>query len=142
MAIFDANSLAGLIDKIWQTISGVLRLDPDAYRAVLAAPDGWQLALIVLLLASLSYTLGQSVVLFANRVNRRHFIGALIVSALTMVVSVVFWAVSIWFLAELLFDAQQPFQQVLTTVAISFAPYLFGFMILLPYLGNIISQVL
>ncbi len=138
----DANSLAVFIETVWQLITGVLRLDPGAYRAVLAAPNGWKLALAILLVASLSYTLGQSVVLFANRVNRRHFIFALAISALSLAISVLFWAGSIWLSAVIIFDVRQPFEQILSAVAISFAPLLFGFLILIPYLGNIIFVVL
>lgn len=142
MADSDVNSLADFIETVWQLISGVLRLDPDAYRALLAAPNGWKLALAILLIASISYTLGQSVVLFANRVNRRHFIFALAISSLSLVIIVLFWAGSIWISAEILFDVRQPFEQILSAVAISFAPLLFGFLILLPYFGNIVFVVL
>ena len=103
---------------------------------------GWKLALAILLIASLSYTMGQSVVLFANRVNRRHFVFALAISTLSLVISVLFWAGSIWLSVAVLFDVRQPFEQILTAVAISFAPLLFGFLILLPYLGNIVFVVL
>ena len=142
MADSDANSLAVFIETVWQLITGVLRFDPDAYHAVLAAPNGWKLALAILLIASLSYTVGQSVVLFANRVNRRHFIFALAISALSLAISVLFWAGSIWLSAAVLFDVRQSFEQILTAVAISFAPLLFGFLILLPYFGNIVFVVL
>lgn len=142
MANSDANGLVDFIETVWQLITGVLRLDPDAYRTILAAPNGWKLALAVLLVASLSYTVGQSVILFANRVNRRHFIFALAISTLSLAISVLFWAGSIWLSAAVLSDIRQSFEQILTAVAISFAPLLFGFLILLPYLGNIAFVVL
>jgi len=138
----DLDTLGGFLAAVWQLISAVLRLNPNAYHAALALPEGGKLALTILFIAGVSYTLGQSVVLFANRVNRRHFIFALAVSALTLVISVFFWAVSIRFVARALFDTQQSLTDVLTVVAISFAPFLFGFLILIPYLGNIISKVL
>lgn len=114
----------------------------QAFEVILVAPNGGQLALSILIIAGLSYTLGQSVVLFANRVNRSHFIFSLVVSALTLAISVGFWAFSIWFLAETLFGVCQSFVAVMTAVAISFAPYLFGLFILLPYLGHIIFYIL
>jgi hypothetical protein len=139
---YDLGTIGGFLAAVWQLISGVLRLNPQAYHAALALPEGWKLALTVLFIAGLSYTLGQSIVLFANRVNRRHFIFAVTVSALTLVISIFFWAVSIRLTARALFDTQQPLTNVLTVVAISFAPFLFGFLILIPYLGNIISKIL
>jgi hypothetical protein len=110
---YDLDTLTGFLAAVWQLISGVLRLNPQAYRVALALPEGWQLALIILFLAGLSYTLGHSVVLFANRVNRRHFIFALSVSSLTLVASVFFWGVTIWLIAGILVDHQQPFTNVL-----------------------------
>ena len=138
----DLDTLGGFLAAVWQLISAVLRLNPNAYHAALALPEGGKLALTILFIAGVSYTLGQSVVLFANRVNRRHFIFAVTVSALTLVVSVFFWAVSIQFIALALSGSQQPLTNVLTVVAISFAPFLFGFLILMPYLGSIISKIL
>jgi len=142
MVEHEIDTLGGLLSATWELTTQVLRLNPKAYEAILAVPDGWRLAVSILIIAGLSYTLGQSVVLFANRVNRSHFIFSLAVSALTLAISVAFWAFSIWFLAETLFGARQSFGAVMIAVAISFAPYLFGFLILLPYLGNIIFYVL
>lgn len=141
----DLSWLATLYDLIATTIatmgvliSGVLRLDPDVYRAALNTPNGGILALLTLFLAGISDTIGHSVVLFANRVPRRRFIFSVVIEALILVAGVFFWAATIWFTAEVVFGAHQPYGRVLTAVALSYAPLLFGFLILLPYLGSFV----
>ncbi len=119
-------------------ISGVLRLDPDVFRAALNTPNTGILALLTLFLAGISDTIGHSVVLFANRVPRRRFLFSVVMEALILVAGVFFWAGTIWMTAELVFGAHEPYSRVLTAVALGYAPMLFGFLILLPYLGSFI----
>lgn len=134
--------LIHFFEEVWGVASGVLRLDPEAYRHTLAAPNGLQLALFILILSSFSYTVGQVVVLFANRVNRRHFLSGLAGAALTLIISAFFWSASIWLAVKILLPVPSSLMQTFLMVAISFAPLLFGFMILAPYLGNIIFYML
>jgi len=133
-----ADSLPGVLDLI----GGALRLDPQAFRAAEVLQAGPRMALFILFLGGLSTTLGQSVVLFANRVSRRRFVLNLGVSAAMLLVTVAFSAMSIWLAALLVFRAHKPFLDVLTIVSLSYAPLLFGFLVLLPYLGNKISHLL
>jgi hypothetical protein len=136
------ETLVTFLQLMGDLIGGVLRLDPAVFQAVLDTPITSLLALVILFLAGLSDTIGHSVVLFANRVPRRRFLFALFVEALIFVAGVFFWAGSIWLLADLIFGAVQPYTHVLSVVALGYAPLLFGFLILLPYLGNIIYVVL
>jgi hypothetical protein len=123
-------------------ISGVLRLDPGVFRAALTTPNTGILALLTLFLAGVSDTIGHSVVLMANRVPRRRYIFSVVIEALILVAGVFFWAGTIWLTAEIVFSAQQPYGTVLTAVALGYAPLLFGFLILLPYLGSFIFILL
>lgn len=138
----DLTSLSGILSSLWQLAGGALRMDPEAFRAAVLQDGGMQLAIALLFLGGISVTLGQSVVLFANRIGRRRFIFSLLVFAAVFVLGSVIWAASIWLIADVVFDIQRPFWNVITVVALSYAPYLFGFLILLPYLGNIINVVL
>jgi hypothetical protein len=130
------------LTTLWSVLGGLLRLNPGAYQIALQSPDSLRLGLTVLLLGGLSITLGQSVVLFVNRVSRSRFALSLVASALLMVAGVALWALSIWVIASFVLNEQQPFSQVLTAVALSYAPFLFGFLVLLPYLGNILDHIL
>lgn len=138
----DITTLAGFLDTIWILIREILKLNPAAFEVVLASPDVELLSLAILVLAELSMVIGQSVVLFANRIPRGRFIFSLMMSALGLVMGVIFWAFTIWALSAWLFDQQRPFTSVLLVVSLSQVPLLFGFLILLPYLGNIIHAVL
>ncbi len=110
--------------------------------AALDSGRGISLALIVLLLGGLSDLLGQSVVLFANRVRPGRFVFSLITAGIVLAFSVAFWAGSIWLAAWLTFDSFRPFREVLTVVYLSYAPLILGVVVFLPYLGNIIFRVL
>lgn len=141
----DLSWLSTLFDLIATTlatmgvlISGVLRLDPDVFRVALNTPHAGILAVLTLFLAGISDTIGHSVVLFANRVPRRRFAFSIIIEALILVAGVFFWAGTIWLTAEILFGMHRPYGTVLTAVALGYAPLLFGFLILLPYLGSFI----
>lgn len=135
----DLSSLGTIWTSLWQLARGALRLDPDAYQAAVTQPGGTELAILLLFLAGLSVTLGQSVVLFANRIRRRRFILSLVVFAAVFVVGALTWAATIWLMADWIFGAERDFWSVITVVSLSYSPFLFGFLILLPYLGNIIS---
>ena len=139
---FDLTSLGSIINALFQVIGGVLRLDPEVYRVVIAHPYGTRFAVLILFLAGLSSTLGQSVVLFANRVKLRRFLFSLVMFAISVVVSAFLWAFTIWVLVEWFTDNSWLLIDVWTAVALSYAPLVFGFLILLPYLGRIIDDIL
>lgn len=136
------ETLIKFLDLMGDLIKGVLQLNPDVFQAALNSSITGIFALVILFLAGLSDTIGHSAVLFANRVPRRRFALATVMESLVFVIGVFFWAGSIWLMAEFLFDAEQRYGYVVRTVALGYAPLLFGFLILLPYLGNIIFVVL
>lgn len=132
---FDLSTLSGFLAAMWQVIGGVLKLDPEVFTAVLAAEAG-KVALAILFFAGVSDMLGQSVVLFANRVSFRRFWVSLFMSALVLGVSVLVWATSIWLVIRFIFALNDNLNEVFIIVALSQAPLLLGFFTLLPYLGN------
>lgn len=125
------------------TVLDALALRPDAYAEILLhGRAGMRLALVVLLLGGLSTAVGQSVVLFANRVSPRRFLASLLVQALVFTVAYTAWVVAVWFVAGTLFDRPRPFEHALTAVGLAAAPQLFGLFVLTPYLGTPIFVVL
>lgn len=138
----DLSSISDFLVSLWQIITGVLSFDADAYIAVLTQPGGGRMAVAVLFVSTLSLSVGQSVVLFANRVGRRRFVLSLLLSATLLVVGVYIWTTAVWLLAATLFAADQSFSNVFIVVALSYAPLVYGFLVLLPYLGNIIYILL
>jgi hypothetical protein len=85
--------------------------------------------------------LGQSVVLFANRVTPRRFVVSTVMSGFILVVSVLFYALTIWLIVSFAMGVQRTyFSTVLILVSLSYAPLVFSFFTLLPYMGNFIYQ--
>ena len=138
----DVSSIGSFLVTLGEIIKGVLSFDSNAYLAVLQQPGGGRIAVAVLFLSTLSLSLGQSVVLFANRVGRRRFVLSLGLSATLLFVGVFIWTTAVWLIADTLFNTTQSFSAVFIVVALSYAPLLYGFLVLLPYLGNIIYIVL
>ena len=139
---FDLNTVSGFLAAMWDVATGVLRLDPNVFPAVLTTAGGGWVALAIAFVAGIADMFGQSVVLFANRVTRRRFVISLVMSALVLVISIFVWAFSIWLIVKFVFFLDGRFVRILTLVALSIAPLLFGFLVLLPYLGNLIYHAL
>ncbi len=124
-------------------VRGALALDPEAFRALLApAAADPRLGLAVVYLAGLSLALGQSVVLFAERVSPRRFLSTLAVQAALFLAAFMVWALSVWWVARVGFDAARPLRDVVAVVGLAYAPQLFGVLVLAPYLGGPLQALL
>ena len=123
------------------TLADVLRLQPDALRS-LSDAGGWSLGVVIVVAASLSEALGQSVVLFANRVKPRRFVASIVLTALSYPLGILLLTSSVVLLANLVFAQTLGFRQVLLLAMWSFSPHLFGAFILVPYLGGFIALCL
>jgi hypothetical protein len=113
-----------------------------ALEAILSAPNRLVLAALIVLLAGLSDGIGQSVVLFANRVRPARFILSLAVNALFFYVGYLVWVLSIGFVASWFFDREPLWMTLAISLAICYLPLLFGFLGLLPYAGYPLMQLL
>lgn len=120
----------------------VLRLERAPFDLLLVGERGLRWALLTVFLAGVSQALGQSVVLFANRVRQRRFVASLLVGATLYLFGFLFLASSIWLAARYGFERHQPLQTVMRVVGLAYAPYLFSFFILTPYFGSFISVAL
>lgn len=137
----DYTTLGGFLSAMWTVIKGVLSLDPQIFREAVFLPGAWKMALAIVFIAGLSDMLGQSVVLFANRVTPRRFVVSTVMSGVMLIISVLFYALTIWLIVRFAIGVQQSyFSQVLILVSLSYAPLVFSFFTLLPYLGNFIYQ--
>lgn len=118
-------------------VAGALALRADAF-AVAAMGGGLRWALAVVFLAGLSQALGQSLVLIANRVTPRRFAASLLLSAAVFTLTFLFWVLSLWLIAGRLFDHPRPFATAAAVVGLAYAPQLFAFFTLTPYLGSLV----
>lgn len=125
-----------------ELLRDVLRMTSGFAETVVSTPGAGRLAVIVVVLAGLSESVGESVVLFVNRVKPKHFVRSLIISAFIFAFTYFFLAASIWAVARLFFVPDASFRQIATVVALAQAPRLFGFLVFLPYFGLPISVLL
>jgi len=134
----DLTSVGGFITAMWDVAVGVLKLDPNVFTTVITTGGGGWVALAILFVAGISDMLGQSVVLFANRVSPRRFWVSLFMSGLMLIFSVLVWAISIWLVVNFIFFLNGRLARIFILVALSQAPLVFGLFTLFPYLGNFI----
>lgn len=120
------------------TIAQVLRLEPQPFESLRSL----RFALLTVFWAGVSQSLGQSVVLFANRVKPRRFIASLLVGALIYLASFAFFALSIWLVTRVAFGLDKPLEVSVRAVGLAYAPYLLSFFALAPYLGSLINLLL
>jgi hypothetical protein len=136
---FDLTTVGGFLSAMWYTAGGVLKLDPAIFKVAVTLPNMWMVALAILFVAGMLDMLGQSMVLFANRVTPRRFVVSLLMSGLMLIVSAFVYALTIWLFVRMALRFHDThFSTVLILVALSYAPLLFGVFSLFPYLGNLI----
>ena len=128
--------------RFWSLISGVLLLDSATFESVNNLPLGLIASILVVLLAGISQTFGQGVMLFINRVKPLRFVLSVVVAAVLFVFNYNFWVLSTWLVAGWLFDVSLPLLEVIKTLGFSYAPLLLGFLMIIPYFGMPILIVL
>jgi hypothetical protein len=123
----------------WDVVGGGLRLDPQVFvKAGDSVQDRWVTTAIILL-AGLSQAIGQSIVLFANRVKPFRFILSLTMASLIYFATFFFWMLCIWFVVDVVFQGEFQVLSIGRTLTICYAPQILGFLIALPYFGMPIS---
>ena len=98
--------------------------------------------LVVVLLAGLSESVAQSIVLVLNKVKFRRFFASLLLNALIFVLGFVFYVLSIGLATRLIFGVAQPPLLLSKSVALAYAPLIFSFVTLMPYFGRALRVVL
>ena len=123
-------------------IRQAMRLNPAVYAQVQNSPYGIYVALLIVGLASISGAIGQSIVLFINRVRPRRFVLSLGISTATQMLGFVLWAVIVWLVSTYFFGATQAFVAVAAAVGLAYAPQLLAFFELTPFFGNMFAVLL
>jgi hypothetical protein len=120
--------------QIEQVLAGVFALRADAFGAALA-PGFALVAVAIVLAAGLAESVGQSVVLFANRVKPPRFVFSLVVNALLFAFSYAFLIACTWLVLHYAYRSPVSIVPLATVLAAAYAPLLFAFLAALPYLG-------
>jgi hypothetical protein len=123
-------------------IIAALSMDPGALDIVEQNPRaGWLVAGVVFL-AGVSTLFGESSVLFINRVRRSRFIISLITNGVVFLISYFVWGLTLYLVARLLFSVNPPWDQFVRMVGLSTAPLVFGFLVLIPWMGPFVGKLL
>ncbi|NJM08682.1 hypothetical protein HC891_24585 [Candidatus Gracilibacteria bacterium] len=99
-------------------------------------------ALGVVFLSGISLLIGQSVILFLNRVPPIRFVISLLIQGVLLTAGLIMTAIVIWLSGLIVFRSDPEISAVITLTAVSYAPLAFGFLILIPYFGIFIEKLL
>jgi hypothetical protein len=130
------------LPSFFTILSMAMRLDPAIYALIQVAPGGLAVAVTVVFLAGLSESLGQSVVLFINRIRPGRFGLALVIGAISHLIGYLVWTLTIWSSGTLFFGANAAPAAVASAVGLAYAPQVLSFLELAPFIGVLIQVVL
>lgn len=128
--------------SIGQMIQQAMRLNPIVFAEIQQIRGGLGIALLIVTLAGLSEALGQSVVLFINRLRPRRFILALMITAASHMVGYLVWTVTVWLVGVYVFGQEVSMIAIACVVGLAYAPQTLAFFELTPFLGNPFSIIL
>jgi hypothetical protein len=131
-----------VLPTLGETIRYALHLDAAIYAAIQQNPAGIWVALSVVCLAALSEAVGQSIILFLNRVRPWRFGFALLMAALRSLVGYGLWTASVWLVGSYVFGRAVPGPTVASAVGLAYAPQLLSFFTLIPFLGPGLATIL
>jgi hypothetical protein len=136
------NGLSQFLADLVQVIGLALGFTSDLAQAVLALPHPGLLALAVAVLAGISQLVGDSVILFVNRVRPGPFIAALGMNGLIFALSLAVEGVVIWVVARDVFGTGEPLWMGVLVAFLGSAPLVFSFFIMAATLGPPVGQLL
>lgn len=96
----------------------------------------------ILLIAGASEAIGQSYVLFANRVRPFRFVLTLLINIAIFITAYLVTVLSVWITGRFIFGYEAVAQRGIIAVAASYLPLWLGFLAALPYLGSYIMYLL
>jgi hypothetical protein len=138
----DTSSLMAYIQTILSLVGGVLRLDPAVFQMVNQVGTRDLILFWIVLIAGMSWMIGQSIVLFANRVKPGRFFIAVFLGGLRFLLEVALVGITVGLLGLWLGRIEIDFVRTFQTVSLAYAPYWLAFLVLIPYFGLIIERLL
>ena len=128
----DTGAISAVVDAIRQA----MKLNPVVFVSVAQSPNGLYLALTVVALAGLSETVGQSLILFVNRLRPIRFVPALLIGVFSYVFGYVLWTTSVYVVVRYGFGVTAAWVTIAAVVGLAYAPQVLSFFELTPYFGN------
>jgi len=104
------------LDRFWELLGWVLALNSEAFEQINTLPHGSTVAVVVILAASLSQVIAQSVILFVNRVRPVRFVFTLLIATVLFAFGYIFLVLSTWLISFAPFTVEAPFGVVARTL--------------------------
>src|SRR3954449_4887476 len=133
------TELFDFVGSLWEVITAALRFSDDLLAVVESKAQSRAVILIIMFLAGLSFLIGQSTILFINQVSPFWFVISIVVNAVLFSFHFALWSVAIWLLNAWAFGTQQAFGSLARMVGLGSTPFIFGWLILLPYFGPFVE---
>jgi predicted Abi (CAAX) family protease len=130
------------MDRVWEFLGWIFVLNGEAFQRATILPGGMTLAICIVLLAGLSLTFGQSIILFINQVKPVRFIFTVLVSAILYLFEFLFLVLSTWVITLFPHSVHVPLPALIIVLGLSYAPLLFSFLGALPYFGVPLLRIL
>jgi len=130
------------LGSLWRAITGVWSLDSSMAEWFRNYPQSLEISITIAMLAGISTLLGNSVVLFWNRIRGWRFGVSLVFNGVSMVGLFVVQSVVIALVGYLITGDRLTIFNAARAVMLATAPLLFGFLELAPYVGPGIARVL
>lgn len=103
----DSQMIQALVEYfalVFEAIGYTLRFDPRVYVEVILHPEGAAIIRGIVFLAGVSMLLGQSLMLFVNRVRRGRFFLSLVINGIVFLITYAVWGICVALIAWLMFD--------------------------------------
>ena len=131
-----------MLDQLGDLIGGAFSLDQAAFQNIVSLPGGQTLAILIVLASGLSLAVGQSIILFINRVQPIRFLFSLLLNAVLFTFGFLFLVFSTWLIGWLPGLVHLPWRDLVRAFGLSYAPLGFSFLAALPYAGVPILNLL
>jgi hypothetical protein len=124
------------LSAVRYAIRQAMMLNDEIFIAIARSPKGIYLALVVVGLAGVSETIGQSLMLFINRIRPIRFIPAVLIGVFSYIVGYLLWTTSVFVVARYGFNVTATWITIASVVGLAYAPQVLAFFELTPYFGN------
>ena len=131
-----------LWSNFWTLVGGALTLNGQVLLVARDAPRAYLAAVLLGVAAGISLALGQSVVLFANRVSQGRFAFLVLGGGLIFLARLGLWSLCIWLVGVVSPRYALPLGVTFLAVCFGQAPQLFAVFETLPYFGSSLRRVL
>lgn len=126
------------INTFWTVFVQALGFDEAVFLSTETLPG---ITLVMVVMAGVAEAVGQSVLLFINRVKPNRFLVSLLINALLFVFTYLFWVLSVGLIARFAFSVDLTYIGVARVLGLGYAPRLLSFLAFLPVLGVPLSAL-